>query len=82
MANKTTLKVVHKQACKTTDEWMSQDPVLEKGVLAFSSDTIGDYKIGDGASCYSDLPYSNLQISVLNAMPTDLVENSLCFICD
>lgn len=42
----------------TEANWRSNDPVLLAGELAFSSDTVGKYKIGNGGSKWSELPYA------------------------
>jgi hypothetical protein len=38
-------------------EWVAADPVLRDHVIAFTSDS-GQYKIGDGVSHWSALPYT------------------------
>lgn len=43
----------------TAANWGSVDPILAEGELALETDT-GRYKIGDGASAWSDLNYSEL----------------------
>lgn len=50
-----TLKTRIKHACKTESEWSSLNPILFEGEVGYIND--GHYKIGDGTSTWSELPY-------------------------
>lgn len=72
MANKT-IDVVHVQRHDTESNWSSKNPVLLAGELAFTTDgtNIGKYKLGDGASKWSDLSYAKAKLEkadVTNAL--------------
>ena len=45
----------------TTDEWVANDIVLNKGELGIEKTAKGEHKIkvGDGTSAWSALPYSS-----------------------
>ena len=58
MAN-TTLNVRIKNRYDTEANWSSNNPVLLNGELAISSDKNGMYKVGNGTSTWSELPYNN-----------------------
>ena len=51
-----TLKARFQHASKTEAEWKSSNPVLLKGEIAYSSDK-HQWKTGDGATKWTDLPY-------------------------
>lgn len=53
-----TLKTRFKHAYKTESEWSSSNPVLYAGEVAYSSDKNNKYKIGNGTSTWSELPYA------------------------
>lgn len=57
MADKT-LNVRVKHRYDTEANWTSKNPVLLAGELAFSKDKNGRYKVGDGTSKWTDLPYA------------------------
>lgn len=57
MADKT-LNVRVKHRYDTEANWTSKNPVLLAGELAFSNDKNGRYKVGDGTSKWTDLPYA------------------------
>lgn len=48
----------------TAQDWQVLDPVLFQGEIGFESDT-GLFKIGDGYSSWSELPYSHSAINEL-----------------
>lgn len=52
------LDVKLKQRYDTEANWTSVNPVLLKGEIAISSDKDGKYKVGDGSSKWSALPYA------------------------
>lgn len=52
------LKVRIKEKYDTEAEWASSNPVLLSGEVAYSSDTNGRYKIGNGTSTWSQLSYA------------------------
>lgn len=62
MAEKT-FKTKIKQRYDLEANWSAKDPVLLAGEMAFSSDKKGMFKVGDGTSKWSELPYakSNLE---------------------
>ena len=49
-----------REAYDTEANWIKYNPVLLSGQLAYSSDKYGKYKIGDGASRWSQLQYATL----------------------
>lgn len=51
------IKVKLKEAYDTEANWISKNPVLLAGQLAYSSDKYGKYKIGDGIKKWSELQY-------------------------
>lgn len=53
------LSVKIKQRYDTESNWSANNPVLLAGEAAYSSDRNGMYKIGDGTSTWSQLPYNN-----------------------
>ena len=57
MADKT-LNVRVKHRYDTEANWTSKNPVLLAGELAFTKDKNGRYKVGDGTSKWTDLPYA------------------------
>ena len=59
MANKI-LNARIQNAVYTEAQWSVEDPVLQKGELAFSSDKGYIYKVGDGTSKWSALSYAPL----------------------
>lgn len=59
MANKI-LNARIQNAVYTEAQWSAEDPVLQKGELAFSSDKGYIYKVGDGTSKWSALSYAPL----------------------
>ena len=52
------LKVDIKFNVKKESEWSSADPVLKEGRIAISSDKYNKFKIGNGTSKWSELPYN------------------------
>lgn len=56
----TELSVRLKSAVKTSAEWTSLNPVLLKGEVAYTSDYGYRYKVGDGSSKWSALPYNTM----------------------
>ena len=68
MASKT-IKVTIKQRYDTEANWITNNPVLASGEVAFSSDKSCDYKVGDGTKTWSQLDYQNASLysSVLSA---------------
>ena len=61
MASKT-LKVTIKQRYDTEANWITNNPVLASGEIAFSSDKSCDYKVGDGVKNWSQLDYQNASL--------------------
>lgn len=49
-----------REAYDTEANWIKYNPVLLSGQLAYSSDKYGKYKIGNGASRWSQLQYATL----------------------
>ena len=68
------LKVLHKQATKTESEWQTQNPIIPQGVMAFSSDKNGMYKIGNGTSYWNELNYA-FDTQKLNAINICMLKN-------
>ena len=54
-----TLSVRFLHAYKSESEWSSLNPVAKKGEMMISSDKIGMFKVGNGTSKWSELPYNN-----------------------
>lgn len=52
------LNAVMTSDVRTEAEWMDTDPVIIKNCVAYVSDKNNQYKIGDGVSKFSELPYS------------------------
>lgn len=53
-----TLKTRIKHSYKTESDWASLNPVLLDGEVAYSLNTNGRYKVGDGNSKWSELSYA------------------------
>ena len=49
----------------TEENWLTNDPVLLEGELAFTSNKYGDYKIGDGNSKWSALSYAQENLDTI-----------------
>lgn len=49
-----------REAYDTEANWIKYNPVLLSGQLAYSSDKYGKYKVGNGASRWSQLQYATL----------------------
>lgn len=54
-----TIKVRLQSAYKTSAQWTSLNPVLKAGEVGYVSDLNNIYKVGDGTSTWSQLPYQN-----------------------
>ena len=52
------INAVITSAVHTEEEWLQSDPVVYKDVVVYTSDKNNQYKIGDGTSKWSELPYS------------------------
>ena len=48
----------------TAQDWALINPILLKNEIAFDSDTM-QFKIGDGTTAWNDLPYSNVDNSLI-----------------
>lgn len=59
----TTIKVQMRQDVRTEYEWLNSNPVIPKGCMAISSDRGNSYRIGDGASRWSELSYNSAKAS-------------------
>lgn len=55
-----TLKTRFKNATNTENNWKSKNPVLLNGEIAYSSD-VNKFKVGNGTSKWTDLPYNKAQ---------------------
>lgn len=52
------IKTRFKSAYKTETEWITLDPVLNEGEVAYTSDKGNIYKVGNGTSSWLQLPYA------------------------
>lgn len=59
------LNAVMTSDVRTEAEWLDTDPVILKNCLAYVSDKNNQYKIGDGTSKFSELPYSGGGTSIV-----------------
>lgn len=59
-----------REAYDTEANWMKYNPVLLAGQLAFSSDKYGKYKVGNGNSKWSELPYNTLNWTDITGKPS------------
>lgn len=66
MANKE-LKVRHQCAVKTEAAWISANPVLLLGEVAYSSDKNNKYKLGDGTKTWTELSYATQAVISMDA---------------
>lgn len=66
MANKE-LKVRHQCAIKTEAAWISANPVLLLGEVAYSSDKNNKYKLGDGTKTWTELSYATQAVISMDA---------------
>lgn len=60
-----------KERVDTEANWMKHNPILLKGELAFSSDKKNMYKLGDGTSKWSEIPYTSVTVTaeeIINAL--------------
>lgn len=65
-----------REAYDTEANWIKHNPVLLAGQLAFSSDKYGKYKIGNGASRWSELPYNTLNWTDITGKPSSFTPSS------
>lgn len=69
------------EAYDTEANWIAKNTVLLKGQLAFSSDKQGYYKVGNGTSTWSQLPYAHVSWANIDGKPSTFYTpefNSLC----
>ena len=59
-----------REAYDTEANWIKYNPVLLSGQLAYSSDKYGKYKIGNGASRWSQLQYATLNWGDIGGKPS------------
>lgn len=59
-----------REAYDTEANWVKYNPILLAGQLAFSSDKYGRYKIGNGNSKWSELPYNTLSWTDIAGKPS------------
>lgn len=59
-----------REAYDTEANWIKYNPVLLSGQLAYSSDKYGKYKIGNGASRWSQLQYATLEWGDITEKPS------------
>lgn len=65
-----------REAYDTEANWMKYNPVLLAGQLAFSSDKYGKYKVGNGNSKWSELPYNTLNWTDITGKPSSFTPSS------
>lgn len=70
------LSVKIKQRYDTESNWSANNPVLLAGEAAYSSDRNGMYKIGNGTSTWSQLPYNNANTANTATSATKATQDS------
>lgn len=64
MANEKVIKTRIKQKIDSLNNWITHDPILLQGEIGIVQGDYPKIKIGDGVSKFSQLPYSNNNITV------------------
>ena len=65
-----------REAYDTEANWIKYNPILLTGQLAFSSDKYGKYKVGNGNSKWSELPYNTLNWTDITGKPSSFTPSS------